>query len=187
MLQIEAKVCEGCDEFDFIDTTGLYDAVTNPDGYGPENGITEPSDFDSYTLEVWFPGVDTTGPASYTYDLLTPPVPTIDADDHYTWTITKGMMGLTVIKSGVWTMKATAVAGEATYIADVECIFVNDVSSKVDAKMLDWDPMCPCKKGCENPAELFVQLQTIKCGGICDAEKAQSAITNLYSRVKNCC
>lgn len=186
MLQIEARVCEGCDEFEFVDTTRLYNATTNPGGYGPENGVTSPSDFASYTLEVWYPNVDVSGPASYTYDLLLA-VPPINADDDYVWRITKQMMGLTVIKSGVYVMKATATAGLATYIADVECIFVNDVTSKVDAKMLSYDPMCPCKKGCENPTELFAQLLTIKCGGICDSEKAQDAIDNLYTRVKNCC
>jgi len=186
MLQLEARVCEGCDEFDLVDTTRPYNEETNPDGYGPENGVESPSDFDTYVLEVWYPGSDITGDPDYTYNLLTA-VPTPDSNGDYSWTITKSMMGLTVITSGVYVMKATATLDSATYIVDVDCIFVNDVASKVDAKMLSYDPASPCKKGCEDPAELFMQLQTIKCGGICDGEKAQSAIVNLYERIKNCC
>ena len=185
-LEIKGRVCEGCDEFNYVDNTRPYDEDTNPTGYGPENGVNGPADFDTYTLRVWYPNSDTSGAADYEYNLLTA-VPAPDANGDYTWTITKTMLGVTVIKSGVWTMTATGVIDGVEYVADVECIFTNDVASKVDTKMLSYDPMCPCKKGCENPTELFVQLQTIKCGGICDSEKAQKAIDNLYDRVKNCC
>ncbi len=186
MLQIQGRVCEGCDQFNYVDTTGRYNATTNPTGYGLANIVVDPLGFDSYTLEVWYPNSPVDGPADYTFNLQTS-VPPPDADDYYTWTITKGMMGLTKLVSGVWNMRATGVIAGVSYYADVECIFVADVSSVVDQKMLSYDPMCPCKKGCESPTELFAQLLTIKCGGICDAEKAQTAITNLYARVKNCC
>ena len=186
MLQIQGRVCEGCDRFSYVDTTGLYNATTNPTGYGPANIIEGPLDFDTYTLDVWFPGSDVNGPADYTYNLQTS-VPTPDANDYYNWVITKSMLGVSRLISGVWNMRATGVRLGITYYADVECIFTEDLASQVDRKMLTYDPMCPCKKGCENPTELSMQLLTIKCGGICDPEKAQRAISNLYTRIKNCC
>ena len=186
-LELKASVCEGCNVFQFVDTTGLYNASTNPTGYGGFNGVLDPFDFDTYTLSVWFPNSDINTAADYTYNLLTLPNPIPDAEDHYTWTITAAMMGVSVIKSGVYNFTATGVKDGLTYLVDVQCIFTNDIKEKLDAKLLDYDPTCGCKKGCEDPLELYAQLITVECGGICDAEKSQSIIDSLYQNVPNCC
>lgn len=184
-LELSSRVCEGCDSLTFTDTTGLY-SVDNLTGYGPENGVDGPSDFTTYTLEVWFPGSDLTGDPDYTYNLLTV-VPTPDADDYYTWTITKAMLGVDPIISGIYNFKATGILAPANYISDTEVIFIKDLEAKVDAKMLDYDPTCPCKKGCVDKAQLYAEFLVAKCGAICDAEKAQFLIDSLYSKTKNCC
>ena len=186
-LELKASVCEGCNLFQFVDTTGLYNASTNPTGYGGFNGVLDPFDFDTYTLSVWYPGSDITSTPNYTYNLLTLPNPVPDAEDHYTWDITAAMMGVSVIKSGVWNFTATGVKDGLTYIVDVQCIFTNDIKEKLDNKLLDYDPTCECKSGCEDPLELFAMLTTVECGGICDSDKAQAIISQLYQRVPNCC
>lgn len=184
-LEIKGRACEGCDAFSYVDNTGDY-SPENTTGYGPENGVTGPADFDTYTLEVWYPDTDLADAPDYTYNLLQS-VPAPDADGHYTWTITKQMLGEDVIKSGVYVMKATGVLGPATYIADTEAIFTNDIEGKLDAKLVTYDPTCPCKKGCQNPLELFMMLQTVKCGGICNGETSQLTIDTLYDKVTLCC
>lgn len=187
MLELTASSCETCDGFQWTDTTGLYNASTNPTGYGGFNGVTDPFDFDSYTLQVWFPGSDTAGDPDYTYDLLTLPNPLPDADDHYEWSFTKAMLGLTAMTSGVWTITATGVKGLAEYVVDVQCIFVMDVKGKLDVKIKDYDPECGCKKGCEDPLELLIQLNTVECSGTCDLADAQYIIDDTYQRVTQCC
>jgi hypothetical protein len=64
--------------------------------------------------------------------------------------------------------------------------FTKDVWEKLKPKVYAFDPSCPCR-GCTNPNELFMQLQTIRCNGICDLAKAQRAIDWIYSQLKSCC
>ena len=186
MLQLEISTCEGCNEFEFSDTTKLYNVDTRPGGYGPENGVDDPSSFDSYSLEVRYPNTPISSPPDATFDLLTA-VPPIDSSENYVWTITAADLGLTKFVSGVYTFTARGVIAGNTYLADVQCIFINDLQDEVDAMMIDYDPTCPCKTGCSSPADLFAEFLTVKCGGICDAVKAQSIITSLYQSVPSCC
>ena len=185
-LLLVGEICEGCVEFNFTDATGLYDATTNEGGYGPENGISSPSEFTTYALEVRYPGTAITATPDATFNLLAN-VPTPDSDFHFTWTITAADLGLTKFISGVYTFTARGVIAGNTYLADVQCIFINDLQDEVDAMMIDYDPTCPCKTGCASPADLFAEFLTVKCGGICDAVKAQSIITSLYQSVPSCC
>lgn len=186
MLELRVESCEGCDQFAFNDLTGTYDPDTNPTGYGTENGVTSPAAFDTYTLSVWYPQSDTSGDPDFTYDLLED-LPTPDSDGYYQWEITAASMGLTALKSGVYTMTATGILGIATYMADAQTIFVRDLKKTViDPMMLDFDPSCGCKPGCEDPSIVFAQYLTVACAGICDAVKAQRTITDLYTK-QSCC
>lgn len=186
MLQLVISSCEGCLEFSFTDETGEYADPGNLTGYGVENGVTGPSDFSSYVLEIRYPGTAMSSSPDATYNLLTS-VPTPDSDYHFTWTITAADLGLTKFVSGVYTFTARGILADATYLADFQCIFINDLQEEVDAMMLEYDPTCPCKEGCDSPADLFAEFLTVKCGGICDAVKAQSIITSLYQQVPSCC
>ncbi len=187
MLELKIRAQETCEGFTLTDCTGTYNASTNPTGYGGFNGVLDPFDLDAYSLEVRYPNVEQTDPASYTYDLKTLPTPLPDANGYYTWAFTKTMLGVATITSGVYNFTVIGVKGVATYMADAQNIFVNDIQSVIDKKMLGWDPLCECKDGCENPADLFVELVTVKCGGVCDADKAQDIIEELYNKSKLCC
>ena len=186
MLEITSRSCDGCAEFQWVDTTGPYNALTNAGGYGVANGVLGPASFDTYTLYVRYPGTAITDDPDFTFNLLTT-VPTPDSSGHYTWTITAAQMGLAKLVSGVYTMTAIGIISGVSYITDSQCLFLNDLESLVDAAMLTYDPVCGCKSGCEDPAELFVQFLTIRCGGVCDLEKAQAGIDDLYSRLPLCC
>ena len=183
-LELQSRLCEGCDVINFVDTTGAY-SVDNPTGYGVQNGVTDPADFDTYILEIWFPESDRNGPADYTLDLLTV-VPQPDADNHYTWLITQTMLGVSPIVSGIYYARATGVKAGLTYISDAEKIFLGDLRSKVDAAMNDFDPTCPCKKGCTDRAKMYAEFLAL-CNGVCDPKKTTALISALYSKTKNCC
>lgn len=186
MLELSACVAEGCEEFTFKDVTGPYDATDNPTGYGVENGVTGPAAFTSYELLIWYPGSNIEDDADFTYNLGAS-IPTPDADGFYSWVLTQEDLDLTKLVSGVWNFTLMGVLSPSTYVADVEKIFINDLKDQVYDLMKEYDPTCPCKAGCEDRADLFAQLLTITCGGICDPDKAQEAIDNLYAKTTNCC
>lgn len=187
MLEIRGFSCEGCNEFVYTDATKLYNVVSNPSGYGAENGVTGPSDFDTYTLSVRFPGTPIEDDPDFVFNLLGS-VPPIDADENYVWpAITAAQMGLTVLQSGVWTFTARGVISGVPYVADNVVIFVNDLASKFDTAMKDWDPTCPCAKGCEDISELYVQFLSVVCGGKCNAVQAQAIIDSLETKLPLCC
>lgn len=174
------EVCEGCEEFHFQDATGAYDVTTNPTGYGSANGVDSPSSFDSYILEIRYPGTPITSDPDATYDLLTA-VPSPDSDFFFTWTITIADLGLTKLVSGVWTFTAVGTLAGNSYIADSQCIFKNDLQGVIDTAMLNWDPTCACAPGCDSLATLYTEFVTVVCGGKCDRVATQSIITSLYA------
>lgn len=186
MLNLKSCIIEVCDGFTYVDKTGPYASPDNVGGYGPENGVTGPSDFDAYVLSVWFPESDTSGPADYTLDLLTSIQPP-NTSGFYSWDVTALMMGLSKMTSGVYSFSATATKGAATYITDNVKIFVKDVKATViDPAMKKYDPNCPCDDDCTDPTLLFAQYLTVACYGVCDSDKAQKIINNLYDK-QNCC
>jgi hypothetical protein len=187
MLELVIADCEGCNEFVFTDATKLYNITTNPSGYGSANGVTSPAAFDTYTLSVRFPGTTIEDPADFVFNLLGS-VPPIDADENYVWpAITAAQMGLTALQSGVWTFTARGVIAGVPYVADNVVIFFNDLASKFDTAMKEWDPTCGCKDGCEDISELYVQFLSVVCGGKCDPVKAQAIIDSLYTSLPLCC
>ena len=64
---------------------------------------------------------------------------------------------------------------------------VYGVTNMLRRLLKDYDPECGCKKGCEDPLELFVQMTTVACGGTCDLADAQYIIDDTYQRVTQCC
>lgn len=186
MLQLKARSCETCDGFTFTDKTGAYDITDNPTGYGAANTVLQPSSFDSYTLSVWQPNSDLSGDPDYEVDLLTLTYPTPDADFFFSWPITMTMMGIDSMPSGVWTMTARGVDGSTTYRVDVQCIFLEDIEAEIDQLMLRWDPKCGCKKGCPSAPGAFMQLMTIKCGGVCDRDATSALVNDLYDICVTC-
>ena len=185
MLVLKPCFHPDCNGFSYTDKTGTYNATTNPEGYGSENGVTGPDDFDTYSLSVWLPGQDPNSPAQAVLDLL--PAPEPNAQGFYTWEFTLSDLGVSEIPYGFARMEITGVKDGDTFTATSGPLFLGDIPDKVNKAMLKFDPSCPCKKGCQNPIELFSALQAVKCGGVCDAEATERILKYIDNNIKNCC
>lgn len=183
---LDLKICfrETCDGIVLVDRTGLYNATTNPGGYGAPN-VVSPSLFDTYTLSIWGAGVDPSNPPLYTLNLLLN-IPTPTLEGYYEWEILALDMGVTAIQSGIWYAEVAAFEGGNLYTADSSPIFVKDVKKKiVDPLMEKADPGKVCKS-CDGKYDVFSVYQLVACNGVCSAEKTKSLIDWLYSQ-KSCC
>lgn len=183
-LILKGCIQENCNGFSYVDTTGPYNEESNEGGYGPENEIESPSDFASYVLNVWGPDQDrATDPPLATIDLF--PVPVADDHGFYSWQLVPQDFGMERIKEGIW--KFQALANDGAYSVELSAILTRTLKEDVDLKMKAWDPTCPCKAGCQDPKELFMALEVIRRGGVCDLEKSAEIIRYLRSQLKNCC
>jgi hypothetical protein len=183
---LDLRICfrETCDGIVLVDRTGLYNATTNPGGYGVQNE-TSPAAFTTYVLSIWGVGVDPSEPPLYTLDLLSP-LPTPDSDGYYEWEISALDMGVTAIQSGVWYAEVNASTAITQYAADNSPPFTLDVKKKiVDPVMEKLDPLKKCSD-CGGKYDVFSAYQTIACNGVCSAEQTTNIINWLYSQ-KPCC
>jgi hypothetical protein len=175
---------EGCSTFSFIDQTGAYPSPST--GYGAQNGVTSPSDFDTYVLSIWGPDQDpSTDTAQFIYDLLEE-VPTADDDNYYTWTFTEDDLGFE-LDAGVYYMQAVGTKDGEEYTSQTYPVLVNELCDLVDAKMKDYDPTCPCKAGCQDPALIWANYKLLKEGATCSADQSRNIITWLQNQLERCC
>jgi hypothetical protein len=184
-LTLSACLSESCDGISFVDNTGPYSA-DNLGGYGVLNDITGPGDFDSYTLKLWGPSQDpSTDDPLIEQDLLLD-IPTADDDGYYTWPFTAEELGVD-FTSGVWYMEVVGVLDGDEYTFNSSPVLLEEISLLVDAKMKGHDPTCPCKKGCQDPGELFENLQILRCGSTCSIEDTNKIIAWLRAKIGQCC
>lgn len=171
-LSAQQRVCVKCDDVEFTDVTGNYDAVTNPGGYGAPN--PDFGDLTPYTAAFYAPGQNT---PVYTLNLYEDP-PAPDADGYYLYIIDKTLLGATEdtdITSGWWRVLVTL--GSATKWIDF--LAYNDIAKKVNA--------CICSS---NGAKIQLQLdlEAAKYMMCCYKQSlAQKLITQLYRDVADCC
>lgn len=170
-LRPRHSVCVVCGTLVFKDVTGLYDATTNPGGYGDPNpafGDTTP-----YTVSFTPPGAK--DPA-LTIDLNAEP-PDPDADGHRKWTVNPSDIGVDLnksLKSGIWSVN---VKFGGTDIP-ISVLAYNDIEKRV------------CKCICKDPGKvmLWAQLEAAKMlFGCMKAQEAQKMIDRLYKDTECCC
>lgn len=187
MLELKGCLEQSCDGLEFNDLTGAY-SVDNQGGYGAPNVVLDPSDFDTYELSLWAPDndyyADTPSP-SVTLDLLAD-VPAPDPDDHYKWEFTATQVGL-AMDDGPWFWEAVGTKDGDTYRTQGVAIFLNDLRSKINAKLKEWDPTCPCKSGCYDIAELYAKFLVLEKGGVCDPQGTIDVIKWMKNQLKKCC
>ena len=187
-LILKGCLQQTCDGLEFNDQTGLYNATTNPGGYGSENVVLGPSDFDTYELSLWAPDndyyADVPAP-SVTLDLLED-VPTPDPDDHYKWPFTEAQVGIP-LADGPWYWEAVGVKDGDEYRTQGVVIFLNDLRASINAKLKGWDPTCPCKAGCYDIADLYAKFLVLEKGGICDPQGSIDVIKWMKAKLKACC
>lgn len=185
-LVLKGCTDELCDGFKWTDSTGLYDAATNPGGYGVQNDITGPSGFTTYTIRLWAPSANpATDAPTFTYDLLAD-VPTPDSDDHYTWEFDPGLQ-----VSGVWYSRTVATFNGDTFEVNAYVTFSNEVRGLIRDAINATDPTCACKEGCEDPYRLLTLLNSVvpcgcACATVCSLDRVRTIIAYLHSRLPLC-
>jgi len=187
-MSLKLKPCfiETCSGFTYIDKTGPYDASTNPTGYGPQNDVASPEDFDGgYTIRVWLPGQSPDNPPQATLNLF--PIPAPDANGFYTWEFTLADINAPSIPSGFARMEVVGISEGQEYEATAGPLFTLATQALVDKAMKPYDPSSPCANGCQDAGRFFMMLTTIQCDGVCDAEKTEGIIKYINDNIKNCC
>jgi len=180
---LKGTACEHCESAVWTDTSGQYDATTNPTGYGFPGGPSAYTSFTSYTLEVYRPGTATTGTADLTVNLLTT-APAINADGNPEWTLSAATLGEDEpLTSGVWYFRATGVFGGDNYYASCLTLFVKDVETQIDDLLKVTTVPAPMNKLllC---AELFAAKSNACCGA---ATHAQEQIDWIYDQLSSIC
>ena len=189
-MSLTLKGCleEGCNTLSFIDTTGNYNVINNPGGYGAENGVAGPADFDSYNISFWDPTKDYyTDEPTVTINLQSA-VPTQAEDGSYTWVFTAAQLGVTTVSDGFWYYEAVAKDTTYEYTVQGAVMVLYNLDQLMQAKALKWKPGCgTCKGGCDSISKLLMDFLVLKCGGTCDIEGAKKAITYLRNKVATCC
>lgn len=166
------RVCEECGNFTFTEATGLYNYNDNAGGYGAPNddfGETEP-----YTAAFIPPGETA---AVYTIDLLDDTPDPDTTTGYYEWEVTPADLGLTVITSGIWTVRITL----GTNVTDIKVLARSDLRRKIQD--------CACGSSCEakTAKKLLIDLEAAAVlGSQYQFAKAQKMIDELYEDVKNC-
>lgn len=170
-LERKISICIACGEIVIEDTTGVYDADTNPGGYGGPN--PDFADATAYTVAVYAPGA--TEPAATLDLLLSPPAP--DADGHYVYTLTAAQLGFTEqeIVSGVWSVDVTW----NTEVEKRKVLAMGDIMRKIRKCIC-----CNSKKHTWMNLELKAAAAQHRCF---KHDKAQKTIDRLYRAVAKCC
>jgi hypothetical protein len=187
-LQLKGCLRQDCAGISLFDTTGEY-SVDNTTGYGAQNGVTGPTDFDTYRLRIWAPDLDpSTDDPTATIDLIDPPPTGPDDEGAYRWEFTLEQLGLTEVVDGVWYAEAVGVKdGDIYEMPPLMPIFTMAMRDDLKERLLKFDPSSSCKKGCESPLELWMMLKTVTCSGFCSIEQTKRVIDYLKSRIPQCC
>lgn len=187
-LELRGCLSQACDGITLFDTTGDY-SVDSPGGYGPENGVTGPLDFDTYTLRIWAPDLDPSADdPTATIDLKDPAPVGPDDDGNYRWDISLAELGLTSVEDGVWYAEAVGVKdGDIYEMPPLMPIFTMGLRDDLKERLLAFNPSSSCKQGCENPLELWMMLKTVTCSGFCSIEQTKQVIAELKSKLPLCC
>lgn len=185
----------GDDGIEFSDQTGIF-SLEVPLGYNAPSIVVPTLDVDtgvfgyeSYGLEMWFAqtgGIDSTATPDFTLDLLTATHTTDTATGYVTWDLSLDTLGLSSIMSGWWLARVTGVWIDSddvthTYTATAQMFLTQDITRKVNGKMLLGDPDCSCKDGCISADILFMKLEMAeKDACLTYVEAAQANVDWLY-------
>ncbi len=187
MLVIKACIHEECDGLTFVDTTRDY-SVDNLTGYGAENGVTDPSDFDSYTFNYWAANLDpATDAPTFTYNLLLN-VPTQSTNEDYQWpTFTFEQMGVSSTEQGIAYFEVVGIKDGDEYRCDFTALLIQDLEAEVREKMKGWKPGTKSATGCIPVARMAEAIDMVKCGWTCDPDQAEDIIKWIKANINSIC
>lgn len=196
-LKLNFSVCteNSCKNFTFIETTGTYDATTNPTGWGAPNSLIAWAT--AATLDIYKPGNTTTTP-DLTIDLfaVTPDNwPTTDNTLEYL--ITNTVLGVSgKLTDGFWKFVYSVTVQEVDtikvykqtkYIAttcNAKCC-VDGLFAEIE------DFECDCMEAAINKAitaqAIYKAMESAgKCGNLTKFNKLKSMLTRMCNN-QDCC
>jgi len=186
-LVIVPCIVEECDGLSFHDKTRDY-SPTNLTGYGAENGVTGPADFDSYTFNYWAANLDpAVDDPTFTYDLLLN-VPVQSSDEDYDWpTFTFEQMGVSSLEQGIAYFEVVGIKDGDEYRADFTALLIGDLVAEVASKMKGWKPGTKSQTGCIPVARMAEAIDMVRCGWTCDPEAAKDIIKWIKANINSVC
>ncbi len=193
MVQLNFDICElsNCQTITFAETTGTYDAIENPNGWGSPNSVID--DADTATLEITQPDGTIT-----TIDLfaLTPSFPTTTLTQTYSISASTAGLSTTAFTDGkytfVYTVTGTTGGNDFTYTQTVEQLFFCQARCCVDRLFAAIDDFtCDCNKTKINEAyQADILLRSLKraagCGDLNSFTDTLTIINNLCGTTTLC-
>lgn len=164
-LQLNFEICQSstCDTLTFVETTGAYNATSNPTGWGAPNDTIASATSADLTITL-------ASGNSYTIDLLaTTHFPTDDTTFEYE--LTNSDFGYTdgaKIDDQIITFTYTVVANGTTYTQNYKQAFYCQVQCCVLSMFADIDVECDCSKDkIDNALKAYALLKGLIYSGNC--------------------
>lgn len=186
-LVLKPCIVTECDGLSYHDKTRDY-SVENTTGYGVENGVTDPSDFDTYTLSYWAANLDPNeSDPTFTFDLLSN-VPAQSSDEDYDWEAwTFAQMGVTSIEQGIAYFEVVGTKDGDEYRADFTALFIDDLAAEVAEKMKSWKPGTKSQGNCIPVPRMAEAIDMVRCGWTCDPDQAEDIIKWIKANINSIC
>ena len=185
-LDFNIRQSDNTKELRFTETTGLYNAVSNPGGYGVLNDL--PAAATIVTLKITPPGG-----VEVPIDMLIPVsgFPTFDKNVEY---IVKGQdLGIGTdsnLPDGVWNVTyEVTTPGEVSMVTDIQKIFISARARCCVNNMLCDVDLCDCDgTQLAQALEASAYLQVAKaCGGCGDSVKFTDTLKIISNYCNKCC
>lgn len=183
-IVLQFNICEsgGCNQLAFSETTGSYDAINNPNGWGSPNPLT--SDATAATLDVLLANGST-----YTFDLFaTSNFPTTDPTKiFYIENTDLGYTTGTNILDQIITFTYTVVTSGGTFTQTGIYSFYCNVECCVNSIFLDldFDGCSDCfTNSMEQALKAFAMLEGLKAASNCGNS---TQFTNILTQLNKIC
>lgn len=177
------EICQsgGCDSLIFKETTGIYNATTNPNGWGAPNEATsdateatleiELGDGSLYTIDLFATGDFPTTDTTFEYEILPTDIGYSSDDDQ--------------IDDQIITFTYTVVTGTTTYTQVVKQAFYCQAQCCVNTMFINLDFECDCNKDQIDLAlKAFAMLQGLKQASACGNA---TNFTNILTQLNKLC
>lgn len=187
MLILKPCIKTLCDGLQYVDKTRDY-SVENESGYGPENGVDDPSSFDTYTLSYWDasrdPAIDD---PTFVFNLLSD-VPAQSLNEDYAWNVfTFEQMGVSSTEQGIAYFEVVGVKDGDEYRNDFTALLIQDLVAEVASKMKGWRPGTKSQGNCIPVQRMAEAIDMVRCGWDCDEEQAKDNIKWIKANINSIC
>lgn len=189
-LKLNFDICQStsCKWFSFKETTGLYNEITNPGGWGSPNEII--SEGEDATLVVTLPG--STTPVSVDISSYFP-----SNDPTFSIDIINTDLGLSTgssLPGGIYEITYTVVVDTSTYSKTKYVIISCQYDCKIE-QLLSNLVISECCLECDNEdfdkviylkTLLCIAKQAVDCGNLNRAQEALNTLDDLLANIKKC-